>query len=97
MRDKPRKQAHTGNVTAPFNPTQLGDLGRKLYTETFEPIYAPSHIGEILAIEVKSKTAYLGKTPLEALQTAQAAQPNGFFHLVRIGSPGVYKLSRPIR
>ena len=75
-----------------LNPAQLAERGKKLYEEEFKERYAAGHIGEILAIEIKSRSAYLGKTPLEALNAAEAAQPNGFFHLIRIGSPGVYNL-----
>jgi hypothetical protein len=41
---------------------------------------------------VESKTAYLGKSVLEALTAAKKAHQNGFFHVVKIGSAGVYKL-----
>ncbi len=75
-----------------LTPAQLAERGRKLYEEEFEDKFAVGHTGEVLAIEVKSKTAYLGKTPLEAVQAGRAAKPAGFFHVIRIGSPGVYKL-----
>ena len=75
-----------------LNPAQVSALGKTLYEEEFKERYAAGHAGEILAIEVKSKCAYLGKTPLEALKAAEASQPDGFFHLIRIGSPGVYSL-----
>jgi len=75
-----------------LNPTSLAELGERLYEEHFKAEYSPEHTGEILAIEVKSKTAYLGKSPLEALLAAKAAHKNGFFHVVKIGSPGVYNL-----
>ena len=75
-----------------LNPTRLAELGRKLYEERFKDEYSPAHIGEILAIDVESSTAYLGKTPLEALTIAKAANRNGHFHLIKLGSAGVYTL-----
>jgi hypothetical protein len=79
-------------VKAIFNPAQVTEIGKKLYAERFEPLYAPEHTGEILAIEVQSKTAYLGNSGGEALRAAMAAHPEGFFHVLRIGGGGVYKV-----
>lgn len=74
------------------SPTQLAKIGEKLYEERFKNEYTPEHTGEILAIEVASETAYLGKSALQALLAGQAAQHDGTFHLVRIGGPGVYHM-----
>jgi hypothetical protein len=75
-----------------FNPTQLAELGKKLYEEKFKAEYAPEHDGEILAIDVESQTAHLGKSAMEALLAGEAANENGFFYILKIGGPGVYKL-----
>ncbi len=75
-----------------LSPTRLAELGEKLYEERFKDEFAPEHTGEILAIEVESRTAYLGKSALEALMAAKAAHEHGFFHVVKIGGSGVYKM-----
>lgn len=77
---------------AVLNVKQFSESGRKLYEEEFKDKFAPQHDGELLAIDLVSKTAYLGKTPLEAMQTGRRAKPSGAFYLVRIGSPGIYQL-----
>jgi len=77
---------------ATMNLNQLAETGKKLYEEEFKDKFASDHNGEVLAIEVQTKTAYLGKTPLEALTAGETAQATGLFYLVRIGSPGVYHL-----
>jgi len=77
---------------ATLNPPRLAELGERLHEEHFKAEYLQEHTGEILAIDVESKTAYLGKSPLEALLAAKAAHKNGFFHIVKIGGPGVYKM-----
>ncbi len=79
-----------------LNPTRLAELGRKLYEERFKDEYFPAHTGKILAIDIESGAAYLGTTPLEALTIARAANHNGNFHLIRIGSAGVYTLRSTI-
>ena len=75
-----------------LSPTRLAERGRELYAERFRPKFDPGHKGEYLAIDVEAETAYLGKTPLQALETGESAHPEGFFYLLRIGMPGVYKL-----
>jgi hypothetical protein len=75
-----------------LNPTRLAELGEKLYQERFKDQYAPEHTGEVLAIDVESESAYLGKSALEALLAGEAAHRGGFFHVVKIGGPGVYQM-----
>ncbi len=75
-----------------FNPTRQAEIGDKLYYERFQQEYLPEHLGEILAIDVESEVAYLGKSVLDALDAAEKAHKDGFFHIVKIGGPGVYRL-----
>lgn len=83
---------HTVHTMETLSPNRLAEIGDKLYEERFKNKYTPEHTGEILAIEVASETAYLGKSALQALRAGQAAQHDGTFHLVRIGGPGVYQM-----
>jgi hypothetical protein len=78
---------------ANLNPNQLAELGEKLYEDVFREEYASGHSGEFLAIDVDAKTAFVGKSVEEALLAAKTANESGFFHVVRIGAPGVYKVS----
>jgi len=75
-----------------LSPTRVAALGEKLYRDRFLAEYASAHMGEILAIEVESETAYLGKSALDALLAAEASHKNGSFHVVKIGGPGVYQM-----
>jgi hypothetical protein len=80
------------NLTMPneifADPTKLAEAGEKLYQERFKHEYEPDHKGEFIAIDVIRGVATLAKEPEEALGQAQAANPNGLFHLLRIGSAG---------
>ena len=53
--------------------------------------------GEFVAIGIDTKHYYLGNNPEEALQTARAAEPNGVFHLIRVGFPGAFRISHAVR
>jgi len=83
---------HTEDAVETFNPPRQAEIGDKLYYERFHQEYSPEYLGEILAIDVESEKAYLGHSVIEALDAAEKAHKDGFFHVVKIGSPGVYRL-----
>lgn len=52
------------------------------------------NLGKYLAIEVESGKYFLGETMIEAMDKAKERFPDKLFYFVRIGSPGVFTLSR---
>ena len=75
------------------NPQQVAETGQKIYQARYQQEYERLHSGKFVAIDVKSETPYIGDTASDALQTALAASPRGVFHLIKIGSPGAFKVS----
>ena len=75
----------------PFTPNIIAEKGEKLYREKFRAQYE-DQIGKFLAIDVESEQASLADTPEAALQNARLANPEGTFHLIKIGSPGVFRV-----
>jgi len=73
-------------------PQAIADKGEKIYREKYQAKYERGHTGKYLAIDIQTEQAYLGETPEEAIQNAQAANKTGLFHTVRIGFAGVYRL-----
>jgi len=75
-------------------PEEIATRGEKIYREQFQQQYELSHPGKFLAIDVTvpNGAVYVADTPEEALETAQRMNPRGFFHIVRVGSPGVYRV-----
>lgn len=67
--------------------------GKKVYEEIKDQ-YEPKHMGKLLAIDIKSKKAYLGNTSVEAVQKAQKAHPNTVFYVVKIGYSVTETLAR---
>jgi hypothetical protein len=76
-----------------YTPSAIAEKGEKLYKERFRQQFEPQHLGKFLAIEVESERAFLADTPEAALQNAGEAIPQGSFHLIKIGSSGVFKVS----
>ena len=76
-----------------LGPEEIAARGEKLYTERYQQQYALSHPGKLLAIDVTTGgSAYLADSPEEALRTALKSNPQGFFYIVRIGFPAVYRV-----
>jgi len=60
------------------------------YKEQFES----DHPGKFVVVDIVGGKAYPGDTPEDALENGRKAAPNGIFHLIRVGSPGAFKISR---
>ncbi|HEX8817277.1 MAG TPA: hypothetical protein VF753_17415 [Terriglobales bacterium] len=65
--------------------------GERLY-HRLAPSYARES-GKYLAIDVDTEKAYLAASPQQALSLAEKANPRGTFHLVKIGSDGLYHVA----
>ncbi len=76
----------------PITPQEITERGAALYRERFQREFELAHPGQYLAIDVTTEAAFVADLPEEAMKLAQSANPKGFFHLVRIGSPGVYRV-----
>jgi len=71
---------------------ELAQKGEEIYTRKYKPELEHSHHGQFVAIDVISEDFFLGSTPEEAAQKAAKQNPGGFFHLIRIGYSGVYRM-----
>ncbi len=75
-----------------ITPDEISATGERLYKERFQREYEVTHIGRFLAIDVTTEHAFVADTADGALQAAYQTNPKGFFYLVRIGAPGVYRV-----
>ena len=71
---------------------ELANKGQKIYERRYKKKLEKSHFGQFVAIDIFSEDHFLGSTAEEAAKKAQEARPNGFFHLMRIGYNGVYRM-----
>jgi len=80
-------------MPAPLNnPKAIADAGESIYQKQRTALEA-AHLGEYAAINVMTEEISLGATPEAAFTVAKAADPNGIFHLVRIGYSGAFQMS----
>lgn len=63
---------------------KIAEEGSKIYQQIkFQ--YDPKEKGKFLAIDIESKSAYLGETSVDALNSARQEHPNKVFYVVKIG------------
>ncbi|MFQ5927025.1 MAG: hypothetical protein ACE5MH_06275 [Terriglobia bacterium] len=75
------------------NPKEIGERGEQIYEKKYKDEYEARHKGKFAAIEVYSEQAFVAETPERALDEGRKAVPEGVFHLIRVGSPGAFRVS----
>ena len=81
-------------TSTPFStPQQIADIGHRIYDERYRASYEASFAGQYVVIDVNTEIAYTGVRPESALEAARAANPNGLFHLLKVGAQGAFRVS----
>jgi hypothetical protein len=75
------------------NPKDIAERGEAIYKEKYKTAFEEEHWGEFVAIDVMSEHAYIGESPEKALESARRESPQGIFHLIKVGSPGAFRVS----
>jgi hypothetical protein len=75
-----------------MTPQGIAEKGETLYKSRFKALYEVQHPGKYVAIDISSEEAFVADTPEAAIEAAQTSHPDGFFHLVKVGSAGVYRV-----
>lgn len=76
-----------------MDPKEIAELGTRIYAEKFQRDLEATHSGQFVAIDIELQVFAVAPSPEEAVREAQRKNPKGVFHLIRIGSPGVYRVS----
>jgi hypothetical protein len=74
------------------NPKQIAEIGEKIYETTYKSAFEVEHPGRFVAIDVSTSKAFLGDTAEGAMEEAHKASPKGLFHLIKVGSPGAFRV-----
>lgn len=75
------------------SPKEIGERGENIYDTKYKKDFEARHMGKFVAIEVYSEQSFVADTAKEALDKATSAIPDGVFHLIKVGSPGVFRVS----
>jgi hypothetical protein len=76
----------------PTDPRAIAERGAQIYAAKYKQEYEKLHRGQYAAIDVKSEQAFVSLTPEAAINAAKAANPSSLIHLIKIGSPGVFRV-----
>ncbi len=74
------------------NPKEIAAAGERIYAQRYKAQLEREHSGQFVVIDVRTEKFYLADTDIGAFEQARADAPNGAFHLIRVGSPGAYRL-----
>ena len=75
------------------HPKAIAERGEQIYRDKYKSAFEAEHVGNFVAIDVVSEHAYTAVTAEEALELARKESPRGLFHLVKVGSPGAFRVS----
>lgn len=75
------------------NPKAIVEAGERIYQEKFKNDLESNRKGQYAVINVLKETAVTAATPELAFEKARKADPNGVFHLIRVGYSGAYQVS----
>ena len=74
-------------------PAEIATAAEKIYDEKYRTEFEREHRDHYVVIDIKTGEAYRGRWPEDAMQAASEAAPKGLLHLIRIGSPGAFRVS----
>jgi hypothetical protein len=74
-------------------PAKIAEAGERIYAEKYQASLEGQHPGEFVVIDVLNGNPYVARFPEQALEQARSCAPMGVFHLIRIGSPGAFRVS----
>lgn len=74
-----------------ISPSEIAERGQRIYDEQYRQALEQNSTGKFVAIDVQSGAAVVGESPLATLENARSQHPRGLFHLIKIGSSGVYR------
>ncbi len=79
------------------NPKAIAEKGKKIYSSKYREEYEDKYPGKFVAVNVLDQTTVLGDTASAALLEAKRQNPQGLFHLIRVGHPGAFEVGFGLR
>jgi len=76
-----------------FKPNAIAEKGEMIYRDKFQHDLELRENGKFVAVDVDSEEAFVDARPEGALLKGKASRPSGAFHLIKVGSPGVFRVS----
>ena len=84
----------TSDIKSLTNPQEIADAGERIYKERYKADYEANYPGQFTAINLSTGKASVAPFPEQAIELAKKDSPEGLFHLIKIGAPGAFRISR---
>lgn len=75
------------------DPLEIAERGQKIYEDKYRDTFERDFPNRFAAIDINTGNAYVADSPTEAILSAQRAKQAGPFHIIKVGSAGVYRVS----
>ena len=75
-----------------LSPQAIAEKGEAIYLKKYKIEFETRYPNKFVAIEIDSGQAFIGNTAEEAIEKAQTERDGGLFHLIKVGSPGVFRV-----
>jgi hypothetical protein len=69
---------------------EIAERGKAIYREKWEEKLIQTSIGKFVAINIRTGDADVADTSEEAILSAERRDPQGYFHLIRIGHKAAF-------
>jgi len=74
-------------------PQAIAEKGEQIYKEKYQQEYERLYLNKFVAIDIATGKAFVADSPTAAILAAQKGEHGGGpFHVMKIGSPGVYRV-----
>ena len=75
------------------DPQAMAERAESIYRDKYQEQYEDKYEGKFVAIDVATEEAYIGESAEEALKKARDSDATSVFHLIKVGSPGAFRVS----
>lgn len=80
----------TKDNSAILSTREIADRGKAIYKAKWEQELLKSSTGKFVAIDILTGDASVADTSEEAIRTAEKKDPQGYFHLIRVGQKAAF-------
>ena len=77
------------------NPDAFARKAEAIYARKYRDEFEPKYHGQIVAIDVKSEDAFVGKTERDAFDKAHRKHPDRLFFFLRVGYKAAQRIASP--
>jgi hypothetical protein len=68
----------------------MADAGERIYEELYKADFEVRFPRQVVAIDIESKRAFVGRTSLDAGEQARRIFPDNLLYFLRVGAPALY-------